>query len=183
MTPSAPAPARAPQEEMLTLLRRNIERLTNLRRAMEGARDRPTRIADAVTGFTGSMRSVLFHGLLFGGWIVVNLGLLPGIRPFDPFPFVMLAMIASVEAIFLSTFVLISQNRAAEVSSRRDELDVQISLLAEHEVTRVIQMLDLVMDHLGVTRSRPTDLEALKQDVSAEQIVREIEHDESRDRR
>ena len=80
------------------------------------------------------MRFVYLHLALFGGWIIVNLGLIPGLRPFDP-SFVVLAMVASVEAIFLSTFVLISQNRMAAAADRRADLDLQVSLLAEHEIT------------------------------------------------
>ena len=76
-------------------------------------------------------------------------------RPFDPFPFVMLAMIASVEAIFLSTFVLISRNRQARLAERRAELDLQISLLAEHEITRLVERLEAVAEHLGVEQGAP----------------------------
>jgi uncharacterized membrane protein len=170
---SSANPPRSPGE-MSGILRDNIAKMTEMRRVAQEQRDRQTRIADAITGFTGSMRSVWFHLLLFGGWIVINTGLVPGVRPFDRFPFVMLAMFASVEAIFLSTFVLISQNRAAALTSRRDELDVQVNLIAEHEITRAIQMLDAIMTHFDI-RARPGDLEALKQDVPAENIVREIE--------
>ena len=178
-TPPAPGP-RAPEAEMVSLLRSNIDMLASLRRATEAARDCSTRVADAITRFTGSMRSVAFHSVLFGGWILVNLGLVPGVRPFDPFPFVMLAMIASVEAIFLSTFVLISQNRSAALATQRDELDVQ-----DKPPRRA-------RDYAGDPDARHADgapaggpapaphLEAIKQDVSAEKVVREIERNEGR---
>jgi uncharacterized membrane protein len=158
---------------MASVLRRNIDQLAELRRSAERQRDRQTRVADAITGFAGSMRSVYTHATFLAVWLVCNAGLAPGVRPWDPFPFVMLAMIASVEAIFLSTFVLISQNRMAALSSRRDELDVQISLLAEHEITRVIQMLDATMRHLQVPVATP-ELEPLKQDVDPRTVVQEI---------
>ena len=78
----------------------------------------------------------------------------PGLRPFDPFPFVMLAMAASVEAIFLSTFVLISQNRMAELADKRADLDLQINLLSEHEITRLVKLLDAVAKRLGIPTTR-----------------------------
>jgi uncharacterized membrane protein len=83
------------------------------------------RVADAITGFTGSMTFVLLHLVLFGTWIVANLGWIPGVPPWDE-SFVVLAMIASVEAIFLSTFVLISQNRMMAAADQRADLDLQI---------------------------------------------------------
>lgn len=99
------------------------------------------KVADAITSFTGSMRFVYLHLLVFGFWIVANLQWFPGISPWDE-SFVVLAMIASVEAIFLSTFVLISQNRMAAEAEKRAELDLQISLLTEHEITKVVALLN-----------------------------------------
>jgi uncharacterized membrane protein len=154
---------------------RNIRALVAERRRLDASQPRQYRIADAITRFTGSMRFVYLHVLLFGGWIVVNLGWIPGVKPFDPFPFVMLAMWASVEAIFLSTFVLISQNRMAELADKRADLDLQVNLLAEHEITRLIQMVDAIGKHLEVREGREDDLEELKLDVEPEQVLHELE--------
>jgi uncharacterized membrane protein len=107
------------------------------------------RLADAITSFSGSMLFVYLHIGWFGVWLLVNTGRI-GIPPFDPFPYGLLTMIVSLEAIFLSTFVLISQNRFSDESDRRAELDLQIGLLAEHELTRVLQMLDAIQDKLGI---------------------------------
>src|SRR5205823_12269357 len=90
--------------------------------------------------FSGSMRFVYVHLVLYGAWIIANLGWIAGVRPWDP-SFVVLAMIASVEAIFLSTFILITQNRMARAAERRAELDVQVSLLAEAEITKLVQLV------------------------------------------
>lgn len=99
------------------------------RRQQEAAAaTREERIADAITSFTGSMLFVYIHLALYGAWIVINLGVVPGVPKFDP-SFVILAMVASVEAIFLSTFVLISQNRTAATADKRADLDLQINLL------------------------------------------------------
>src|SRR5690349_9960690 len=136
-SPTWPPPA---PDELSSALRRNIEALEQ-RRARESERATlEERIAEAITSFTGTMRFVYLHMVIYGGWIIANLGIMPALPRFDP-SFVMLAMIASVEAIFLSTFVLISQNRMTSVANKRADLDLQISLLAEHELTKVAAMV------------------------------------------
>jgi uncharacterized membrane protein len=164
--------------ELAHVVHRNIRALIEVRQQFEERKGRQERIADAITRFTGSMLFVYLHALWFGGWLVLNSGVVPGMRPFDPFPFVMLAMIASVEAIFLSTFVLISQNRMAALSDRRAELDLQINLLAEHEITRLISMVDSVLRHLGADSGDAAEVEQLKKDVAPEIVLREIEDSE-----
>jgi len=93
------------------------------------------------------------HALWFAGWIVANLGWLPGVRPFDPFPFPFLTMTVSLEAIFLALFVLASQNRLSRQADRRSHLDLQIDLLAEREMTAVLQLLRDIATHLDVKTS------------------------------
>lgn len=158
------------ESTMAAVVDRNIEALLARRHAEEKSKGIEERIADGITRFTGSMRFVYIHLGLFGGWIVVNLGWFPLIRPFDP-TFVVLAMAASVEAIFLSTFVLISQNRMQAVADRRDDLNLHISLLAEHEVTRVITLMTAVGKKLGVEESRNPELEELARDVAPEKVL------------
>jgi uncharacterized membrane protein len=137
------------------------------------------RIADAITRFTGSMVFVYIHLIWIGSWVVVNLGWV-GIRPFDPYPFGLLTMIGSLEAIFLSTFVLISQNRMAAAADRRAELDLQISLLSEHEVTQAIKMLDAIVQHLGVPIMPSSDVEEAKHDVDPATVIEAIDAHEAR---
>jgi uncharacterized membrane protein len=161
--------------ELAGVVRRNIRTLIEAREHAEQRKSREERVADAITRFTGSMRFVYLHALLFGGWIIVNLGVIPAIRPFDPFPFVMLAMIASVEAIFLSTFVLISQNRMAALADRRADLDVQINLLAEHEITRLIELCDAMAQKLGVRAGAELHIEELEKDVRPEEVLEELD--------
>src|SRR5947209_19409432 len=98
------------------------------------------RIADAITRFTGSMVFVYIHAAVFGFWIVANLHWIPGVPAWDE-SFVVLAMVASVEAIFLSTFILITQNRMAAAADSRADLDLQISLLTEYELTKMATLL------------------------------------------
>jgi uncharacterized membrane protein len=132
------------------------------------------KIADRITRFTGSMKFVYLHLAVFGSWIVANLGWVPGVAPWDE-SFVVLAMIASVEAIFLSTFVLISQNRMAALAEKRAELDLQISLLSEHEVTKVVQMVAAIADHLGIAHGAEGEVEELKRNVAPEAVLDAID--------
>ena len=134
-------------------LRDNIVRLADRERSDAARASLGARMAGTITRFTGSMPFVLIHLLLYGSWITINLGLAPAIPRFDP-SFVILAMEASVEAIFLSTFVLISQNRMAEASQRRADLDLHLNLLAEHELTRVAELVDRIARHLGLSVDR-----------------------------
>jgi uncharacterized membrane protein len=159
------------------VVERNIRALLMRRREEEVNRGRQERIADAITRFTGSMRFVYIHLALFGLWILINLGWIPGISPFDP-SFVILAMVASVEAIFLSTFVLITQNRMAALADKRADLDLQISLLAEHEVTRLISLVTAIAERMDVEAARNPELAELSQDVAPEKVMEQMEANE-----
>jgi uncharacterized membrane protein len=159
---------------------RNIRALLEVERQRERRRGAGERVADAVSRFAGSMPFVYLHLLTYGAWILINLGLSPLPR-FDP-TFVVLAMVASVEAIFVSTFVLITQNRMAATAARRAELDLQISLLAEHEVTRILTLVTAVAERMGLEESRDPELAELARDVAPERIADTIQAvDESTD--
>jgi uncharacterized membrane protein len=116
------------------------------------------------------MAFVYLHLSLFGFWIVANLGWVPGIPQWDE-SFVVLAMIASVEAIFLSTFVLISQNRMAAAADKRADLDLQINLLTEHEVTKLVDMVSEISKHLGLGHVAGEEVEELKRNVAPEAVL------------
>lgn len=147
-------------------LRDNIDALTARRARDRRAAPFPDRLADAITGFTGSMTFVAIHAAVFGSWIVWNLWFEP---KFDP-SFVVLAMVASVEAIFLSTFVLISQNRTAALADERADLDLHINLLAEHELSRLAVLVARIAERLDVPTDDPDFLE-IQQDVSPQRVL------------
>jgi uncharacterized membrane protein len=170
------APDRQEEGVVNPLIQKNIRCLLDVRRRQEQQMGRFEHISDAITRFSGSLPFLLIHAVLVIGWLALNSGIFPVIRPWDPYPFVMLAMAASVEAIFLSTFVLISQNRQAALADRRAELDLQIGLLTEHEVTRTIQMLHKLLEHHGIA-SEWRDLEDLKQEVAPERVLVQIEQE------
>ena len=120
------------------------------------------------------MPFVYIHLAAFGFWIVANLGWVPGVPRWDE-SFVVLAMIASVEAIFLSTFVLISQNRMQAAADKRADLDLQISLLAEHEVTKLAALVSEIGKRLGVETEVDDELREIKRDVAPEAVLDEID--------
>ena len=158
---------------MSRVVERNIGALA-ARQEQENQRKKwQDRLADAVTAFTGSMTFVFLHLLLFGLWISWNLGWL-GLKPFDP-SFVVLAMVASVEAIFLSTFVLISQNRSAAEADKRANLDLQISLLSEHEVTRLLVLVTAIAQKMGIEDAANPEVAELARDVLPEEVLDALE--------
>lgn len=169
----------APDEPVAPVVDRNIAALIERRKRRDERRTRRERVADAVGRFAGSVTSVYVHAAVFGLWIAINLGVTP-IPPFDE-SLVILAMAASVEAIFLSTFVLMMQNRLAAMSEERAELDLQISLLAEHEITRLLQIADAIAHKLGVELKRDAELEFLKKDVVPEQVLERLDAVESQE--
>jgi len=168
--PAGPTVASAPGD-LAYVLRRNIERLRERREEEARRASLSDKVAERITDFTGSMPFVFIHLAIFGAWIVVNLAGPEAMR-FDP-TFVALAMVASVEAIFLSTFVLISQNRIAAAENRRAELDLQISLLAEHEITRLIGLVTRMAETMGVPADDP-ELSELRRDVAPDAVLDHI---------
>jgi uncharacterized membrane protein len=159
---------------MARVVERNIRALLEHRQEQQVTRTRQERIADAITRFAGSMKFVYIHLMVFGLWVLINLGLIPVVPGFDP-TFVVLAMVASVEAIFLSTFVLISQNRMSAMADKRADLDLQVSLLAEHEITRLITLVTAMAEQMGIEAAQDPELPELSRDVQPEKVLAEME--------
>jgi uncharacterized membrane protein len=154
---------------MAATLRDNIAELTARQRAEAQSAPWTDRIADRITAFTGSMLFVALHLFAFGLWIAINLGALPVVPRFDP-SFVVLAMVASVEAIFLSTFVLISQNRMAAAADRRADLDLHVNLLAEHELTKLAELVERIARRLDVPVDDP-QFHEIRKDIEPTQVL------------
>lgn len=156
------------------IIERNIRTIIRLRLQTANKRHLQDRIADSITSFSGHIVFVYVHLVWFGAWIVLNTGRM-GVHPFDPFPYGLLTMVVSLEAIFLSTFVLISQNRLSEESEYRTNLNLQIALLTEHEVTRVLQMLDAIQEKMGIDNDEDSELADLEMETKPEDVLTEIE--------
>jgi|SRR3954452_8592553 uncharacterized membrane protein len=175
MDPPGPTVPPPNPRTLNTALYRNIEAIKRHHDAQLRDATFHQWLAQKITSFAGSFSFVYIHLALFGFWIAANLGQLPFIRPWDP-QFIVLGMVASVEAIFLATFVLISQNRMAEMQGRQAALDLQISLLAEHELTRLIRQNSAIVEKLGI--SFEEDVEELKRDIAPEAVLDAIQEAE-----
>jgi uncharacterized membrane protein len=173
-SPSTPA---AEPNVLASVLERNIDALRDKRQEEERKASLQDRIAELITRFSGSMAFVYVHLVLVAGWVAANLGLIPGVPAFDP-TFVILATFASVEAIFLSTFVLISQNRAAAEADRRSQLDLQTNLLSEHEITRLLTLTRAIAEHLGIREAGDPTLEELERHIAPEKVLDRLTEDE-----
>jgi uncharacterized membrane protein len=156
-----------------SVVERNVSKLIERREQERRRAGFHERLALRVSRFAGSFIFVYLHAAFFGGWILIN-ALPTPIPKFDP-SLVVLAMFASVEAIFLSTFVLITQNRMSAEAEKRAELDLQISLLAEHEITRLIVLVSELARKAGVEQTGDRELDELKQDVAPEEVLDHIE--------
>src|SRR3990167_9597359 len=132
-----------------------------------------TQIADDLTAICGSTPFLLFHVLFFTGWVTINLDYVPWIVPFDPFPFGLLTMVVSLEAIFLAIFVLVSQNRSAYISTIRDEVHMGINLIAEEEITKILEVLAEIRKELGIKKP-DSQLEKMLERLDTGYIERSI---------
>jgi uncharacterized membrane protein len=160
------------------LTRRNVELIRQLEESAKQERSRSDLVAEAIANFCGSMTFVWVHVVWFGGWILLNF--VPGVPHLDPFPFTFLTLIVSLEAIFLSTFILISQNHDTRISERRNHLDLQINLLSEQENTKMIRMLQAIADKVGAELSPDPHLQALSEETEPERLIQQIEEHEEK---
>lgn len=156
------------------VIERNIRTLIDLRLKAGRERSLQDRIADGITLFSGRMGFVYVHIVWFGLWVLLNSGRIR-VQTFDPFPYGLLTMVVSLEAIFLSTLVLITQNRLSQEAERHADLDLQVSLLTEHEVTRVLQMLDAIQEKMGIENDAESELADLEMETKPEDVLAEIE--------
>ena len=153
----------------------NLATIRAWERAFLHRRSWSERAGDWLNRKVASGLSLFLHAAWFGGWIAVNLGGVPFIRPFDPFPFELLTMTVSLEAIFLSLFVLISQNRMARQSDMRAVLDLQIDLLAEREMTGVLKLTEAIAAHLKIRNVDRRELDDLAEKTDIKGLVEQVE--------
>jgi len=181
---SAPRGANAPITDRRNggsvdeLTKQNVETISRLEESARNQRTATDRVAEAIANFCGSMTFVWVHVIWFGGWILFNL--IPGIPHIDPFPFTFLTLVVSLEAIFLSTFILISQNYETRISERRSHLDLQLNMLSEQENTRMISILQAIAAKVGAELSTDPLTEALSEETAPEKLVEQIEEREEK---
>jgi uncharacterized membrane protein len=165
-----PRPRPATVEELTA---QNVKSVVELERAERRRHTTSDRVASAITRFCGSMSFVWLHVAWFTGWIIWNT-ILP-VPPLDPFPFSFLTLVVSLEAIFLSTFIMIAENRQERIDERRSHLDLQINLLAEQENTKMLKLLERIARKLEVEAEEDPDLAVLEQATKPEKLARQIE--------
>jgi uncharacterized membrane protein len=167
--PDDPCPCPTSVEE---LTEKNVRAIADLEQRAKANLSTTDRIAAYISRFCGSMAFVWVHVALFSGWILANT-LIP--NSLDPFPFSLLTLVVSLEAIFLSTFIMISENRQEQMSERRSNLDLQINLLAEQESTKLLQLTKEIARKLGIDPAKLTDVNAMEQPTRPERLVRQID--------
>jgi uncharacterized membrane protein len=166
-------PRRSGPNSVEELTRRNVDRVLTLEAVDHQKATTADRVADAITGFSGSIKFVWITVLIVGGWVTLNLTL-PKADRIDPFPFPLLTLVLSVEAIFLAIFILMSQNRAAQISEKRSQLDLQLTMLSEQENTKMLLMLEQIGRAVGA-ETGDADVGVLAQATRPEALAEQID--------
>lgn len=133
------------------------------------------KLADFLTQYFGTLSFFTANAVFFAFWIIWNAGLIPALRPIDPYPFNFLTLVVSLEAIFLSVIVLISQNRAGKIAEIREKIDLAVNTRAENQITKIINMIDEIHDHLGLNPKDDAELKEMKKRIDLEKIEKRIE--------
>jgi len=153
--------------------RENVQAMRKLDELAVANRTLADRIAEFVARFCGSITFVWIHAVWFAVWLLWNA--LPRLPHFDPYPFTFLTLCVSLEAIFLSSFILISQNYEMRISERRSHLDLQINLLAEQENTKMLQLLDGMAKKMGLYEEDDAEIKVMEQATRPERLAHQIE--------
>ncbi len=156
------------KEETKKTIEDSQEIVTALKSKADAKRTGAERVADGIARVFGSIKFLTFHVIWFAIWVGINLGLVPSITPFDPFPFGLLTMVVSLEAIVLSIFLLISQSRASKVEDLRSEMDLRVDLITEEELTKAMEIL------AKIARKNKIDL---SHDPHISRMLRPLEHE------
>lgn len=147
----------------------------SLKVKLDNERNFSERFADNMTDLAGNMPFLIVNVLAFAIWILLNVDVIPGLKPFDPYPFSFLTMTVSLEAIILAIFVLMSENRSAKVAALREEVDLQIDVITEYELTRLIAMVNALMQKLEVESPNQEDLDFMIKPLDVEKLEEGLE--------
>src|SRR6476661_8542578 len=173
---TAPAVGKHENPDRSSALEENVQAIKRWESAILLARSQAEQVSDWIVSTAGSGPVLVLHVVWFGAWVILNAGAIHGLRPFDPFPYPFLTMAVSLEAIFLALFVLASQNRLARQADKRSHLDLQIDLLAEREMTAVLQLLQDIAAHLNVKATiTPEQLRDLVKKTDIHTLAEKVE--------
>ncbi len=174
MAASAQRPPRSRKSQPADLVGRNIDRVLAIEEHVARNRSLSEIVSEALGGFVSTLWFVLIHLVLIVVWITTNIGWLHLLPRFDPYPFNLLSTFASCEAVVLSAFVLMKQNRMSCIADRRDHLDLQVNLLAEQEASLTIQMLDRIGQKLGIDPGEQEEAVKLSRTATLDHLVGEL---------
>lgn len=147
-------------------------------KAKADAKRSPTeKFADLLTIKFGSIAFLALNALWFVTWIVLNTNLIPGVKPFDPFPFGLLTMVVSLEAIILAIIVLISQNREGRVNELREEIELQLNTISEGELTKLMGLMAILLEKQGVNIKDDPELQKMLKPIDSAEIIRQLEQE------
>ena len=166
------------QQTSADTVKQNIATVVALERERVKNRSAADNVAEKVTKFAGSTNFIMFHVVYFTGWILINTGVFPRIKHFDPFPFNFLTLVVSLEAIFLTLMVLKSQNRMTKEADMRANLDLQINMLDEQETTLILRMVHNISRHLGLEEVMDDSMKDLYRNTDVN-IVADTIHNET----
>lgn len=158
-------------EENVDMRRKAIK---SFKAKADAKRTGPEKFADWLTSKFGSVLFLSLNAVWFTVWIVTNIGWMPGVEPWDPFPFGLLTMVVSLEAIFLAIIVLISQNREARIGELREEIELQISTVSESEVTKLIKMVSILLEKQGIKTDEDPELKKMLKPMDNAAMEREL---------
>jgi uncharacterized membrane protein len=154
---------------------RNIEEVVRLEQEQRRRSPPFSRIAEAVAGFAGSRGFVVLHALVVLAYVLLNSGLVPGITPFDPFPYGLLGTAFSLEGVLLAAFVLMKQNRMSAQAEQRAHLDLQVSLLAEQEISKAIRLLQLACTRLGIEQAADEETTEMAENTAVAGLAQQLQ--------
>lgn len=149
--------------------------IQSIKAKADSTRSDAEKLADWMTERFGSIAFFWVNFIFFVAWLILNSGLIPGMPVFDPYPFGMLTMIVSLEAIFLSIIVLISQNRAAKIADLREEIDFQVNVISETEITKVMKLLTVLLEKNGIDINNDPELKKMLEPVDLEKIKKVLQ--------
>ena len=163
-----------PPTPLPTSAKKNIELIAQVEQQLHSRRTRAEWVGGAIATYFGSFRFIAAHLVVFAAWMAVNLRAFPSITPFDPYPFNFLTFVVGIEFIFLTTFVLMNQNQQSKRQEHWSHLTLQIALLSEQEVTKNMQMLDMICRELGLIKGEDGDND-MTQATEVAALLKEIE--------
>lgn len=161
-----------PHQESVQRRRRVIK---SFKAKADAKRTPAEKFADLLTAKFGSVAFLTINFIWFAVWIVINVGWVPSIEPFDPFPFGLLTMVVSLEAIGLAIIVLISQNREARISELREEIELQLNTVAEGELTKLINLMAILLEKNGVNIEDDPELRRMLRPIDSDEIAAQLE--------